>query len=83
MNLMLPSGWFGTWTAGDDGALENGDVPRYHHWMADYCSAYPNRLGGVILAGARDIDGALAEIRRWGQANWAGSDGSTPTARFS
>jgi len=80
---MLPSGWFGTWTAGDDGALENGDVPRYHHWMADYCSAYPNRLGGVILAGARDIDGALAEIRRWGQANWAGSDGSTPTARFS
>src|ERR1700720_437541 len=43
----------------------------YHRWMADYCGAYPNRLGGVILAGARDMDGALAEIRRWGQANWA------------
>jgi predicted TIM-barrel fold metal-dependent hydrolase len=40
-------------------------------WMADYCGAYPNRLGGVILAGARDIEGALAEIRRWGQASWA------------
>ena len=34
----------------------------YHRWMADYCGAYPNRLGGVILAGARDVDGALAEI---------------------
>jgi predicted TIM-barrel fold metal-dependent hydrolase len=43
----------------------------YHRWMAEYCSAYPNRLGGVILAGARDIDGALVEIRRWGRANWA------------
>jgi predicted TIM-barrel fold metal-dependent hydrolase len=39
--------------------------------MADYCGAYPNRLGGVILAGARDIDAALAAIRRWGREHWA------------
>ena len=32
--------------------------------MGDYCGAYPNRLVGVILAGARDTEGALAEIRR-------------------
>jgi hypothetical protein len=43
----------------------------YHCWMADYCGAYPNRLGGVILAGARDVDGALAEIHRWGRSSWA------------
>ena len=71
VNLTLPSGWFGTWTAGDDVALEMAMYRAYHHWMADYCGAHPNRLGGVILAGARDIDGALAEIRRWGQASWA------------
>jgi predicted TIM-barrel fold metal-dependent hydrolase len=71
VNLTLPSGWFGTWTAGDDVTLEMAMYRAYHRWMADYCGAYPNRLGGVILAGARDIDGALAEIRRWGQANWA------------
>src|SRR5438270_2359200 len=71
VNLTLPSGWFGTWTAGDDVALEMAMYRAYHRWMADYCSAYPNRLGGMILAGARDIDGPVAESRRWGQASWA------------
>jgi uncharacterized protein len=71
VNLTLPSGWFGTWTAGDDVTLEMAMYRAYHRWMADYCGAYQNRLGGVILAGARDIDAALAEIRRWGRASWA------------
>jgi hypothetical protein len=31
----------------------------------------PPVLGGVILAGTRDIEGALAEIHHWGQASWA------------
>ena len=36
-------------------------------------TAAPTRTGsaGVILAAARDIEGALGEIRRWGQAAWA------------
>lgn len=71
VNLTLPSGWFGTWSAGDDVALEMAMYRAYHRWMADYCSAYPKRLGGVILAGARDIDGGVAEIRRWGKSGWA------------
>jgi uncharacterized protein len=71
VNLTLPSGWFGTWTAGDDIALEMAMYRAYHRWMADYCGAYPARLGGVVLVGARDIEGGLAELRRWGQARWA------------
>jgi predicted TIM-barrel fold metal-dependent hydrolase len=71
VNLTLPSGWFGTWSADDDTALEMAMYRAYHRWMADYCGAYPRRLGGVILAGARDIDGALGEIRRWGNSAWA------------
>ena len=71
VNLTLPSGWFGTWTAGDDVVLEMAMYRAYHRWMADYCGDYPDRLGGVILAGTRDIDGALAEIRRWGRSSWA------------
>jgi uncharacterized protein len=71
VNLTLPSGWFGTWSAGDDIALEMAMYWAYHRWMEDYCGAYPNRLGGVILAGARDIDGGLAEIKRWGNSRWA------------
>jgi len=39
VNLTLPSGWFGTWTAGDDVALEMAMYRAYHRWMADYCGA--------------------------------------------
>ena len=59
VNLTLPSGWFGTWTAGDDVALEMGMYRAYHRWMEDYCGSYPDRLGGVILACARDIEGSV------------------------
>ncbi|MGE0258668.1 MAG: amidohydrolase family protein [Alphaproteobacteria bacterium] len=71
VNLTLPSGWFGTWSFGEDIALEMAMYRAYHRWMDDYCAAYPTRLGGVILAGARDIAGGLAEIRRWGKSRWA------------
>jgi uncharacterized protein len=71
VNLTLPSGWFGTWTSGDDVPLEMAMYRAYHRWMNDYCGAHPQRLGGVILAGARDIEGSLAEIKTWGKARWA------------
>src|SRR6478609_7962603 len=46
VNLTLPSGWFGTWTAGEDVALEVAMFRAYHRWMDAYCGAYPKRLGG-------------------------------------
>jgi predicted TIM-barrel fold metal-dependent hydrolase len=71
VNLTLPSGWFGTWTAGDDVAMEMGMYRAYHRWMNDYCGSYPDRLGGILLACARDIEGSVMEIRRWGKSRWA------------
>ncbi|MBV8456478.1 MAG: amidohydrolase family protein, partial [Acetobacteraceae bacterium] len=71
VNLTLPSGWFGTWTAGDDVALEMAMYRAYDRWMADYCGAFPERLGGVILVSARDIEGSLSEIGRWARSRWA------------
>ena len=71
VNLTLPSGWFGTWTADDYVGLEMAMYRAYHRWMADYCGAFSERLGGVILVSARDIDGSLAEIRRWARSRWA------------
>lgn len=71
VNLTLPSGWFGTWTSGDDVPLEMAMYRAYHRWMNDYCGAYPTRLGGVILACSRDIRGSLEEIKRWGKSRWA------------
>ena len=71
VNLTLPSGWFGTWTAGDDVTLETGMYRVYHRWMQDYCSDYPQRLGGVILVTSRDVKSGVEEIRRWGKSRWA------------
>ena len=71
VNLTLPSGWFGTWTTSDDVALEAGMFRTYHRWMDEYCGAYPEGLGGVILACGRDVEGSVAEIRGWGKSRWA------------
>jgi predicted TIM-barrel fold metal-dependent hydrolase len=71
VNLTLPSGWFGTFTSGDDIALESAMYRAYHRWMSDYCGAFPQRLGGIVLASARDIDGSLAEMGHWGKSRWA------------
>ena len=71
VNLMLPSGWFGTWTAGDDVAFEMGMYRAYHRWINDYCAAHPERLGAVMLGCARDVAGTVAEMRRYGKARWA------------
>ena len=71
VNLTLPSGWWGTWTATDDVALEAGMYRAYHRWMEAYCGQFPGRLGGVILACGRDIPSAVEEIKRWGKSGWA------------
>ena len=43
----------------------------HHRWMADYCGPYPERIGGVIAVSARDIEGSVDEIKRWGKSRWA------------
>ena len=70
VNLLLPSGWFGTWTTGDP-AIEAALYRAYHRWMADYCSAYPDRLSGVILVGGRNVRESLAEVERCAREPWA------------
>ena len=70
-NLMLPSGWFGTFTSGDDVALETGMYRAFHRWMHDYCKPYPDRLGGVLLVSSRDVEGSVREMRRAGKERWA------------
>ena len=71
VNLTLPSGWFGTWTLSEDVEIETAMYRAYHRWMADYCAAFPDRLTGVILASARDIQSSLREIEHWAKATWA------------
>jgi len=39
-------------------------IRAYHRWLADYCSAYPNRLSGVAVVPMRAPDLAASEIHR-------------------
>jgi hypothetical protein len=60
VNLLLPSGWFGAFTTVPQVSLELAAFRAYNRWMADYCGAYPERLGGVIILSGRDVEGGLA-----------------------
>ena len=71
VNLTLPSGWFGTFIGHDDVELETGMLSAYHQWMEDYCSPYPDRIGGVILCTGRDVEFSVSEIKKWGKSVWA------------
>lgn len=71
VNLLLPSGWFGTWGGLDDLELETSMYRGYHRWMRDYCAAFPERLTGVILVSGRDVDEGLKQIAEFGQDRWA------------
>jgi predicted TIM-barrel fold metal-dependent hydrolase len=70
VNLLLPSGWFGAFTTVPDVSLELAAFRAYNRWMADYCGAYPERLGGVIILSGRDIDGGMEELRRCANEAW-------------
>jgi predicted TIM-barrel fold metal-dependent hydrolase len=70
VNLTLPSGWFGTFTVGEDVELEAAMYRAYNRWMANYCSAFPTRSKGVILVCARDLEGSLQELERCAREDW-------------
>jgi 2-methylisocitrate lyase-like PEP mutase family enzyme/predicted TIM-barrel fold metal-dependent hydrolase len=71
VNLMLPSGWFGCWTAIDDTSIELSMYRAYNRWMSDYCSAYTERLTGVVLVSGRDVEASLPELKRAASEPWA------------
>jgi len=71
VHLTLPSGWFGTWLADDNTELEVAMLQSYNRWMEDYCKPFPDRLGGVILVSARDVECGVAEIKSHGKSRWA------------
>ena len=80
VNLLLPSGWFGAFTTVPDAALELAAFRAYNRWMADYCGAYPERLGGVIILSGRDVEGGLARARALRERG-AGRGASSSTRR--
>ena len=71
VNFMLQPGRFGIWTSQPDVEIENSWYLAYHRWMDDYCSAYSDRLFGVLLCCGRDVESAVGQIKRWSRSPWA------------
>lgn len=71
VNFMLPSGWFGTWTSFPEVDFEMSAYRAYHQWMKDYCTPYPDRLGGTMLVSARAVEESVREIERCANERWA------------
>jgi predicted TIM-barrel fold metal-dependent hydrolase len=45
-------------------------ICAYHRWLADYCSAYPERLKGVAVLPMRDPERAAEMIRQVAREPW-------------
>jgi len=69
VNCLIPGTWASASSALDP-SLATGLYAAYHNYMAEFCSADPDRLKGLLLAPAADVDWATAEIRRRGNEKW-------------
>jgi uncharacterized protein len=69
INFIIP----GTWAPGSS-ALETNLAKSmhrsYHRYMADYCSADPRRLKGMLLASAADPVGSAKMIEQHADEEW-------------
>ncbi|GAA3728201.1 hypothetical protein GCM10022225_06980 [Plantactinospora mayteni] len=69
INVLIPAPWAPGSTALDrDLAL--GLYRAYHDYQADYCSADPRRLKGLILAPGHDPEWAARTIRKLAGEEW-------------
>jgi uncharacterized protein len=72
--MLLPSGVAAFCSL--DVELELAMYRAYHRYMSEFCAGGQGRLTGVVLAATRDLDAAIAEIRRvaesepWAVAVW-------------
>lgn len=67
VHFMVPNGAGGL----KDVEMEMELIRAGHRQMDAMCSEEPHRLKTSIVCTARDIEGSVEEIRRWGQKPWA------------
>ncbi len=69
VNVLIPGTWAPASTAIDTN-LATGLYAAYHEYMSDFCSGHLDRLKGLMLAPAADVDWAVTELRKRGQEPW-------------
>lgn len=71
-----------TWGSAKYNHLEGVGVRIYNRWLADYVSEDPNRLLGIAHITVRDVDEAVAEVRRAKEAGFKGINLPAPRRDF-
>ncbi len=69
VNVLIPGTWAPAVSAIEP-RLATGLYRAYHQYMHDFCSVDQNRLKGMLLLPAADIDAAIAELKKWGKEKW-------------
>jgi len=62
-DVLYPTGGLSVFQI-DDVALQEACCRAYNDWLAEFCSAAPERLLGLALLATFDMDRAVAELRR-------------------
>ncbi|MCI0769415.1 MAG: amidohydrolase [Chloroflexi bacterium] len=57
----------------DDIPLRNACFRAYNSWIAEFCTAYPDRFKGIMLTDLEDIAAAIAELHRGKKLGLAGA----------
>ena len=70
VHFLIPGSWMSV-VGLPDPSFEAGMARAYHRHMADFCGQFPDRLKGLIVASARNVEDAVGEIREWGCSKWA------------
>jgi predicted TIM-barrel fold metal-dependent hydrolase len=72
IDLIIP-GTFSTAISALDADLAVELYAAYHRYMADYCSADPNRLKATVLVTAADPEWSAAELKKLASEKWVAS----------
>ena len=70
IDMIIPGTWATAISALEDQSLAREFYAAYHRYIADYCSADPDRLKSTVLAPASDPEWAAAEISRLADEKW-------------
>ncbi|HTN72596.1 MAG TPA: amidohydrolase family protein [Methylomirabilota bacterium] len=58
---------------GEETPLQKAGLRSYNDWMRDYCNTAPDRLIGLCLLSALDVDWSIEEIKRCAKLGFKGA----------
>ncbi len=71
--IMFPSYAFKLYNAVADSELLSACFRVYNDWLAEFCSAYPDRLHGIAALNVDDIEVGVAELERCAKLGYKGA----------